>query len=112
MTEVLNLDAAAAHDLCEAGACLVDVREDHEWEAGHAPNAIHITLSTLPDNLELILKDSQIVTVCRSGGRSYQAALFLADHGYEAINLAGGMTAWSEGGFSVVDDNGEPGKVV
>jgi rhodanese-related sulfurtransferase len=107
MAEVLNVDVNQALGLVERGALLLDVREDSEFELGHAPGALHIPLSELPDHLAELTKDSQIVCVCRSGGRSARAATFLAENGFTVVNLEGGMTAWAESGAPLESDTGE-----
>jgi adenylyltransferase/sulfurtransferase len=75
---------------------LVDVREPYEWEAGHLPEAKHIPLQQVPNRLEEIPKDAEIVMICRSGGRSANAQQFLKLQGYgKVLNLVGGMSRWS-----------------
>ena len=57
-----------------AGAKIIDVREDNEWEAGHAVGATHIPLGELPGRLDEIDPDEDNYVICRSGGRSARAA--------------------------------------
>jgi rhodanese-related sulfurtransferase len=93
-----------------AGTLLIDVREHHEWAAGHAPGATHIALGTLtPD---LIATGASVLCICRSGRRSGDATARLRKAGIDAINVSGGMTAWAESGLPVVSDDGQPGKVI
>lgn len=73
---------------------IIDVRELHEWNAGHIPEAKHIALGTLPHRLNELDKETPIVMVCRSGVRSWNATQFVEQHGFQAENLAGGMLAW------------------
>jgi rhodanese-related sulfurtransferase len=94
----LNVDEAAS----ASGAFLLDVREDDEWDAGHAPTANHIPLSDVPDHLADLPQDRQILCVCRSGGRSNRAAAYLADRGFATANVAGGMQAWAAAGLELV----------
>src|SRR5687768_8234145 len=93
----------------EAGAFLLDVREDDEWAAGHAPGAHHLPLGRVPAELDSLPKDQDIVVICRAGGRSEQAAVALRGAGYEASNIAGGMRAWAAAGLPVAKDDGEVG---
>ena len=75
--------AARARELVEAGsAWLLDVRETHEWEAGHAPDAHHIPLYELQQRQHELPEDAQILVICHSGGRSRMAtdALNRADY--------------------------------
>lgn len=96
-----------AMGLIHDDALLLDVREGEEWTAGHAPMATHIPLAELPDHLEELNRDETIVCVCRSGGRSLRAAEFLDEHGFDVVNLAGGMTAWSSEDLPLVSDTGD-----
>lgn len=87
---------------------IVDVRRLEEWtgEFGHIEEAELLTLNTLPEHIEELPKDQTIVFVCRSGGRSGQAAAFALQNGYESVyNMQGGMIAWTEKNFEVVDRN-------
>lgn len=81
------------------GAYLLDVRELDEWAAGHAPGAVHIPLAQLPTRLADLPKDQQVVAICKSGGRSARATLFLREHGVDAHNYEGGMHAWVAAGL-------------
>lgn len=91
---------------------LVDVREPEEWQAGRIPGARWIRMDELADRLAELDADQPVVTVCRSGNRSGQMAEFLADRGYRAENLNGGMQAWAQAGLPVqTPDDEQPGKV-
>ena len=107
--EVSALDAVS---LLDAGAYLLDVRNDDEWEAGRAPNAHYLTLGELPTRFSEVPTNVTIVAVCRAGGRSLKAAEFLASNGYTAVNLTGGMQAWEGAGLPVVDQHGATGSVI
>jgi len=89
-------------------ALLLDVREPEEWVAGHAPDAWHIPLADLPSRVDEIPRERRVVAVCRSGGRSARATAWLAEQGYDAVNLDGGMTAWSAAGRPMVSETGAP----
>jgi len=108
VNELKNVDVHSALTAIEAGAILLDVRQIDEWEAGHAPTAIHVSLNDLPDRLDDLAKDRLIVCVCRSGGRSTRATMFLLEQGFDAVNLEGGMLAWSSLGADMVAETGEP----
>jgi rhodanese-related sulfurtransferase len=108
MVDSRNVNVAEALELIEHGALLLDVREDNEWESGRAPNAVHVPLNDVPDHLEEFAKDRLIVCVCRSGARSGRAAKFLVEQGRDAINLEGGMLAWSAEGEPIVGDGDDP----
>ncbi len=105
--EVIPQEAVGLQD---QGAVLVDVREDDEWAAGHAPEAVHILLAEVSDAASRF-DGQQVLAVCRSGGRSAKAAGLLATAGIEARAVAGGMTAWAEAGLRVVRDDASPGAI-
>ena len=91
-------DASA---LLDAGAILLDVRERHEWRAGHAPTSRHVSLAELADRHHELPAGRTIITVCRSGVRSAQAARLLAGYGWHVANVSGGMHAWLRAGLPV-----------
>lgn len=76
---------------------LVDVREDHEWEAGRIAGALHIGKGVLERDVERALPDprASIVLYCGGGYRSVLAADVLRRMGYRSVaSLAGGWKAW------------------
>jgi rhodanese-related sulfurtransferase len=109
---VTELDPEEARRAVGAGALLLDVREDDEWEAGHAPEATHIAMGLVPARIEEIPTDRIVVCVCRVGGRSGAVAKALADAGYDARNLGGGMLAWEVAGLPVVAATGDAGRII
>lgn len=90
---------------------LLDVREDDEWQRGHAPGARHIPMGDVPARIAEIDTEAQLFVVCHSGGRSQRVAAYLARNGYEPVNVAGGMLAWAEAGRPVVNAGGGAGTV-
>lgn len=94
-----------------ADAVLVDVREQDEWDAGHAPDAVHIPMGELPDRLGE-LPEGDVHVVCRSGGRSARASAWLQQNGVDAVDVAGGMGAWLEAGRPLVSENGQDARVL
>lgn len=90
-------------------AQLIDVREQNEWDAGHAPRARHLPASELIARLDELPEDGDLYLVCRSGGRSRQVAMWMNHNGYDAIDVRGGMDQWFESGLPLVaDGEGEP----
>lgn len=108
MVELRTVNVAEALELVASGALLVDVREDNEWQAGRARDAVHVALGELADHVEDFVTDQLIVCVCRSGARSKRASLFLLEQGLDAVNLEGGMLAWASEGHDLVGDLGDP----
>jgi rhodanese-related sulfurtransferase len=109
---VTDIDVTEADRLAAAGALLLDVREDDEWDAGHAPVAVHVPMGQIVDRTGELPTDRTIVCMCRAGGRSGSVALHLAGVGLDVRNIAGGMVAWAAAGLPVVDGSGAPGRVV
>jgi rhodanese-related sulfurtransferase len=95
------------------GAYLLDVREPDEWTAGHAPGAHHLPMMEIPARMPEIPMDSDVVVVCRSGGRSAQVVSYLVGNGWDNVrNLDGGMQSWAAAGKNVVSENGQPARVL
>ncbi|MCX5249473.1 MULTISPECIES: rhodanese-like domain-containing protein [unclassified Streptomyces] len=94
-------------------AVLLDVREPYEWQAGHAPRAVHLPLSALAAGagLPAHAQARPLVVICRSGNRSRQAAELLATRGAQAVDVIGGMRDWAGAGLPVVDARGGNGTV-
>ncbi|MDQ6656700.1 MAG: rhodanese-like domain-containing protein [Actinomycetota bacterium] len=89
-------------------AVLLDVREDDEWAAGHAPDATHLPMTSLADQLDHVPDGSPIYVICRSGGRSSRVTAFLNANGWDAVNVSGGMSAWAAAARPLVADGGTP----
>lgn len=111
-TRLPETDPSDAARRLKEGAVLLDVREDQEWSAGHAPDAVHVPLGRLSARVGELPRDREVVVVCRSGRRSAAATRHLVGAGIDAHNLAGGMQAWARAGLPVVDSRGGPGSVV
>ena len=75
---------------------LLDIREEEELAISSIDGAVHIPMNTLPGNLDQLTKDHPIVVMCHVGGRSSQVCAWLNSYGFEnAVNLEGGISAWS-----------------
>jgi rhodanese-related sulfurtransferase len=109
-SDVPEVDVTEAARQVETGAAvLLDVREDDEWQAGHAPQAVHVPLGDLAP--ESLADDRPVVVVCRSGNRSAHATAALIAAGRRAQNVTGGMRAWACAGYPVQRPDGSPGQV-
>jgi rhodanese-related sulfurtransferase len=86
------------------GVYLLDVREDDEWAAGHAPDAVHVRLSELNEHSDEIPRDREVYVICRSGARSAYATQALSGAGWKAINVSDGMTGWAVAGRPMVSE--------
>jgi rhodanese-related sulfurtransferase len=89
-----------------AGIYLLDVREDDEWAAGHAPDAVHVRLSELSARGDEIPRDRDVYVICRSGARSGYAAQALAGAGWTTVNVSDGMTGWAVAGRPMISETG------
>jgi rhodanese-related sulfurtransferase len=116
--EVREVSREEARRLLDEGAQLLDVRADHEWEAGRIAGATHIPLAELPQRTEEIAKDRPVVVYCRGGNRSSMATAALAEAGYDAAKLTEGIVGWDaddmplepEGGY--VAESGEAAAIL
>ena len=98
MAEIPEMDALVLAEALNSAnpPVLLDVREVAEFaEFPLLDGAVHIPLRELPARMLELPADTWLAVVCRSGGRSAQAVALLNDHGFEAVNVLGGMTAWS-----------------
>src|SRR5260370_26418734 len=75
-----------------AGVFLLDVREDDEWTAGHAPDAVHVRLGELGARAGEPPRDREVYVICRSGTRSAYAAHALAGGGLNTPTVAHAIT--------------------
>ena len=94
-------------------AVVLDVREDYEWVAGHIEGAKHVPMMQLPQHVqEALHPEEHVVVVCRVGSRSAQVTAWLIQHGFDAVNLDGGLVAWEHAGLALVSEDGSPPRVV
>ena len=78
---------------------LLDVREGWEVQTASAKpeglDLVHMPMQAIPARLHELDKSKPIACLCHHGGRSMQVAQFLLQHGYQVVNVAGGIHAWS-----------------
>jgi rhodanese-related sulfurtransferase len=90
-------DWASQH--AERQPVLLDVRESWECQTASVSPAylalVHMPMQSIPARLDELDTSRPIACLCHHGGRSMQVAAFLAQHGYEVINVAGGIHAWA-----------------
>jgi rhodanese-related sulfurtransferase len=100
-TRVREIDVAGALERMKAGALLVDVREDKEWERGRARGAEHLGRGVIERDVETAVPDhdAELILYCGGGYRSALAADNLQRMGYTNVySLAGGWKAWKDAG--------------
>ena len=96
--------------MLRSGATLLDVRDNAEWNAGHAPGAVHVPVRSVADQApKRIPQGRPVIVTCRTGARSRGATRLLREKGIDAYNLAGGMSAWESAGGRVIGKGNRPG---
>jgi|PlaIllAssembly_1097288.scaffolds.fasta_scaffold711209_1 rhodanese-related sulfurtransferase len=95
-TTIDELDAARLR-----GCRIIDVREPHEYRAGHVPGAASLPVDRVPLHLAELGRRRPVYLVCESGNRSLQVARYLDSHGYQAHTVVGGTAAWRAAGRPV-----------
>jgi rhodanese-related sulfurtransferase len=95
------MQSITVHDL-HAGRerPLIDVREEHEFAAGHVPGAVNLPMSTLGEHLDELPAEPFDV-ICQIGGRSARVTEALAARGHDATNVEGGTGEWVAAGYAV-----------
>jgi len=108
---IREVDVSGVPTAFDESVVLLDVRENDEWDRGHAAGAQHIPMGEVPARMAEIDPEATLFVVCHLGGRSMRVARYLAQNGYQPINVSGGMQAWSDAGRPVFTDSGGPGTV-
>src|SRR5437763_426159 len=100
-----EIDPAEVNRQAGNGAVVVDVRESHEFEAGHLPGAKHVPRGYLESRIEGAVpeRDAHVILYCQTGQRSALAAHTLKDLlGYQHVeSMTGGITLWKDRGYEV-----------
>ncbi|HJQ33756.1 MAG TPA: rhodanese-like domain-containing protein [Pyrinomonadaceae bacterium] len=103
-TRVREVTVEQTLDRMKQGARLVDVREDNEWERGHARGAEHLGRGVIERDIERAVPDhtAELILYCGGGYRSALACDNLQRMGYTNVySMAGGWHAWEESGAPV-----------
>jgi rhodanese-related sulfurtransferase len=103
-SRVREVDVEQTLERMKEGARLIDVREDNEWEKGHAEGALHLGRGIIERDIEREIPDhdAEIILYCGGGYRSALAADNLQRMGYtNTYSLAGGWSAWKQAGAPV-----------
>lgn len=109
MNGVKEIDATTLKEMIENGdeVQLLDVRSQAEFAQGIIEGGEFVPLHTVPVKINDFSKDKTIVFYCRSGARSAQACMFVAQNtGIEALNLRGGIISWYQSGYDIVRPEG------
>lgn len=103
--DVAEVSVQQANGMSQQGALLLDVREESEYAALHAPQAKLMPLGDVSSRLKEIdaYKEKPVVVVCRSGRRSAKAVAILKEAGFTQVsNVQGGMIAWEQAGLATI----------
>jgi rhodanese-related sulfurtransferase len=92
--------------LVDDGAQLIDVRTDHEWQAGRIAGATHLPLEQLSERAAELDRERPVVVYCRGGTRSTMATDALIDAGFDAAKLRDGIVGWSKDGLPLEPEDG------
>jgi len=104
--ETKEVSRDEARKLIENGAQLVDVRADHEWEAGRIAGAKHLPLAELAERTGELDPEQPVVLYCRGGTRSTMATDALAAAGFDAAKLSEGIVGWDEADLPLEPEGG------
>jgi rhodanese-related sulfurtransferase len=85
---------------------LIDVREQHEWDAGRIAGAKHIEIERLAGRASEVPRDRPVVFQCRLGARSGMATQAFRAAGWDAYNMNGGIQLWVERGLPLEPEDG------
>lgn len=86
-------------------AILLDVRRPEEFAEGHLQDAQllnWLNRETFDEGAKALDKTKTVYVYCRSGRRSNEAANYLAEQGYNVIDMKGGYLAWTEAGLPTI----------
>ena len=98
-----SISVSNAAERFEAGAFLLDVRTQQEWNEQHIDGAVLIPLDELPSRISEVPADQDVLIICRSGNRSAEARNILRSAGLpRTTSISGGITAWMNAGLPVV----------
>lgn len=100
---VVRGDAKVAHLADLAGAAVLDVRTQEEFDRGHIPGAVNLPIDELRARLGEVHRDERTIAYCQLGQRGYLATRILAQAGYDVANLSGGYMTYCQ---STIDKGG------
>ena len=102
----IDVTPEQAAELIRAGAQLVDVREDYEYEAGRIEGSARVGLNRLAAEAGTLDRETPVLFYCRVGARSAMAAQAFRRAGFEAYSLGGGLVRWHATGLPLEPEDG------
>jgi rhodanese-related sulfurtransferase len=110
-----DIDVATAYDMITNGSypnlVVLDVRNQSEYDTGHLNNSILIPVIELQARIAEIApyKDSEVIVICQTGGRSAMASGILDSNNFTMVyNVLGGISGWELAGYPVVPEFSSP----
>lgn len=101
-----HISVDQAYQKYQQRSFFLDVRSQEEWDQVHIANSILIPLDELPNKINELPKDRDIVVVCLSGHRSEEGVTILRNAGFSrATCMTGGLTAWKAAGYPLEGSN-------
>jgi rhodanese-related sulfurtransferase len=100
LSAVITVDEA--YERYQAGAFLLDVRTQEEWDEFHVPGTTLIPLDELAERVNEVPPEEEIVVICRSGNRSQDGRDILLRAGFEQVtSMDGGVNDWADSGYPI-----------
>jgi thioredoxin len=99
--EVAEVDLETFAARHAEGGYVLDVREPHEFAAGHVPGAVAIAMNDVPGRLDELPRDRVVHVICQSGARRRSVTDWLRGQGVDAVNVAGGTGEWEARGWAL-----------
>jgi rhodanese-related sulfurtransferase len=107
-----GVDVVEARAMIEAGAEMIDVRDEHEWAAGRCQHSVHVPMAGLSTATTVLSRVHPLIVVSRSGRRAAEAVVHLRAAGIDAVRLEGGLHAWRDAGGELTSSTGRPPRVL
>ncbi len=103
----MSVEELRAAQSLENPLFVLDVREGYEWNQVHLPldkgfTVVHIPMNSIPERLDELPRDRPIAVLCAHGSRSYGVTHYLAEQGFQARSVSGGITRWAIAGGETV----------
>jgi rhodanese-related sulfurtransferase len=106
--DIPEIDVVELADRRDDGALVIDVREPDEWLTERVPGTVLIPLGEVAERIDEVPTSGTVYVICGSGPRSARAVEHYRSVGIDAVNVAGGTTAWAAEGFPTVSGPGGP----
>jgi len=109
---VPSVDVTEAMALIAGDAVLFDVRDGHEWAAGHVRHSVHVPIDEVSTATPYTTHVRRVVVLSRTGRRASEVVVHLRAAGVDAVVLRGGLRAWLDAGGELIADDGREPRIV